>query len=98
MTACKVELVWSYVADTWSITPLLAPVHSIIIRHANMTGQMGYQKLYFENSTYKYYVRKHMQVLKIQKKAYKEHFYFQHKSGKVIATGREPLCYDNILS
>lgn len=25
---------------------------------------MGYQKLYFENSTYKYYVRKYMQVLK----------------------------------
>ena len=30
-----------------------------------------------------------MQVLKIQKKAYKEHFfYFQHRSGKVIATGK----------
>ncbi len=57
---------------------------------------MGYQKLYFENSTYKYYVRKHMRVLKIQKKkAYKEHF--QHRSGKVIATGWEPLCYENIL-
>lgn len=55
---------------------------------------MGYQKLYFENSTYKYYVRKHMQVLKIQKKAYKEHF--QHRSGKKIATGWEPLCSENI--
>lgn len=39
-----------------------------------MTGQMGYQKLYFENSTYKYYVRKHMQVLKIQKRLTKNIF------------------------
>lgn len=58
MTACKVELVLPYVA---------AP-SIVIIRHANTTGQMGYQMLYFENSTYKYYVRKHMQVLKIQKR------------------------------
>lgn len=35
---------------------------------------MGYQKLYFENSTYKYYVRKHMQVLKIQKRLTKNIF------------------------
>lgn len=58
---------------------------------------MRYQKLYFENSTYKYYVRKHMQVLKIQKRLTKNIFFnFQHRSGKVIATGREPLCYGNI--
>lgn len=57
-----------------------------IITQVQMTGQMGYQKLYFENSTYKYYVREHMQVL-IQKKSYIEHF--QQRSGKVIAAGWE---------
>lgn len=43
---------------------------------------MGYQKLYFENSTYKYYVRKHMQVLIIQKKVLHKHF--KQRSGKVM--------------
>lgn len=51
MTACRVK-------------PALS-CH-IIITQVQMTGRMGYQKLYFENSTYKYYVREHMQVL-IQK-------------------------------
>lgn len=55
-----------------------------VITQVQMTGQVGYQKLYFENSTYKYYVRKHMQVL-IQKVSE----YFQQRSGKVIAAGWE---------
>lgn len=69
MTACKRVL--SYVAEAHGLY-LRYRLHRYD-RHAYMTtGQMGYQKLYFENSTYKYYIRKHMQVLKIQKKAYKE--------------------------
>lgn len=45
---------------------------------------MGYQKVYFENGMYKYYVRKHMQVLTVQNKSYKEHF--QQRSGEVVVT------------
>lgn len=33
-----------------------------------MMGQMGYQNLYFENSTHKYFTREHMQVLIKKKK------------------------------
>lgn len=73
MTACKVALV------------------VFCVRDACTTGQMEYQKLYFENGAYyyKYYIRKHMQVLKVQKGAFKELFfflYFQHRSGKEVAT------------
>lgn len=58
MTACKVERVLSYVAvPVWSVLDMLT-----------WQGEWNNKKLYFENSTYKYYVRKHMQVLKIQKR------------------------------
>lgn len=50
----------------------------LCVRDACTTGQMEYQKLYFENGAYyyKYYIRKHMQVLKVQKGAFKELFFF----------------------
>lgn len=50
----------------------------LCVREACTKGQMEYQKLYFENGAYyyKYYIRKHMQVLKVQKGAFKELFFF----------------------
>lgn len=65
MTACKVELVLSYFRRQMVWSPMKdSQIHCR--RYA--TWKMGYQKLYFENSTYKYYVRKHMQVFKNTKR------------------------------
>lgn len=50
---------------------------TVIIRDACMTGQMEYQKLYFENgASYKYYIRKHMQILKIQNRLLQNFSFF----------------------
>lgn len=68
----------------------------LCVRDACTKGQMEYQKLYFENGAYyyKYYIRKHMQVLKVQKGAFKELFFFSLFLAQEWQRGcycREPL-------